>query len=230
MKSPCYSKTKYGKIRKNSIKDSETVEDLQFIHKNGNKNLILFIHGFKSDSKTWVNKNGESFPNLLKMSTEISANFDIATFDYYTKLADFYSLKVIKTGILRLIGKEGVLSLKNLSITKLGDYLRTVVDINCDNYENIIIIAHSMGGLVAKSYILKGINASSSKVKMFFSLAVPHCGSDWATYGKMLFRDHDQLIDLHPLNERVHKLNNEWIQTKNELPKTLYFLVLTIML
>jgi len=43
-----------------------------------------------------------------------------------------------------------------------------------------------MGGLVAKRFILNDIKKNStSKVKLYISLATPHSGSVLATYGKV---------------------------------------------
>ena len=70
---------------------------------------------------------------------------------------------------------------KNIKIEKLSDFLKSSIEVYCSNYENIVLIAHSMGGLISKAYILKDLEEQlNPKVKLFLSLAVPHNGSNWA--------------------------------------------------
>ncbi|WP_044893672.1 ABC-three component system protein [Bacillus alveayuensis] len=196
---------------------------IEFVSKRGNKSIILFIHGFTSGNETWQIEN-RSFPEVLLEDEKISNSFDIAYISYYTKLADF---RKIRTGInlFRVLFRQKTSYVAtNNGILSLADIVHSCISLNFDTYENIIIIAHSMGGLIAKSCILRNIElyGSAHKIKLFLSLATPHNGSNWANIGKALF-DNEQIIDLAPLSDTLDQLNRDWIKNKALLPKTIYF-------
>ena len=52
------------------------------------------------------------------------------------------------------------LPLKNNSIYKIGDLLKSYIDIIRFQYDHIFLITHSMGGLVAKSLPSRGGSAT----------------------------------------------------------------------
>lgn len=194
---------------------------IEFISKNDCKSLVLFIHGFTGSKETWRNSNGQEFPCMLLEEEGISDRFDFAYISYYTSLIDFYEVKSKTNKLKKLFNLNTGVSRKNIGIEKLGDFINSNIRYQCDSYENIIIVAHSMGGLVAKSYILNELVQSSgeSKVKLFLSLAVPHSGSDWARLGEKLFKN-VQAIDMNPLSTTLSQINREWIENQNT-PRTI---------
>jgi len=196
---------------------------IEYVVKNNNKDLILFIHGFTGDDSTWKSENFNSFSELLSDETDINNTFDIAHFSYYTKLLNLFSKA---SNISNFIKKHLSLShgklKKNISVDEISNLLRTEISVKLQNYDNIIIIAHSMGGLVAKSCIVKDFqDRVPSKIKLFISLAVPHMGAELATFGK-LFSKNLQIGDLAPLNEFVHKTNDAWLKSSLR-PEIKYF-------
>lgn len=196
---------------------------IKFISKNENKNLVLFVHGFTGSNETWINEHGQEFPRMLLEDSQIAENYDFAYITYYTTLIDMYGAKVKTNLFKRLFNIETEIARKNLGITQLGEFIQSVIQFNCESYENIIIIAHSMGGLVTKSFILNEVNKEvpSNKVKLFLSLAVPHNGTEWAKLGEKLFNN-AQAIDLKPLSPVLTQINQNWIHCKS-LPKTVCF-------
>src|SRR5690606_4256509 len=106
---------------------------------------------------------------------------------YFTKLLNLYQkAQGFGTLLKRLFTTSHGKLVKNISIEEIGDLLRTEVRFHLQNYDNIIVIAHSMGGLVTKSAIIKDIEEQqNSKIKLFVSLAVPHLGAEGATFGKL---------------------------------------------
>ncbi|MCT1399337.1 hypothetical protein M4D81_09930 [Paenibacillus sp. p3-SID867] len=196
---------------------------IKFISKNENKNLVLFVHGFTGSNETWINEHGQEFPKMLLEDSQIAENYDFAYITYYTTLIDMYGAKVKTNLFKRLFNIETEIARKNLGITQLGEFIQSVIQFNCESYENIIIIAHSMGGLVTKSFILNEVNKEvpSNKVKLFLSLAVPHNGTEWAKLGEKLFNN-AQAIDLKPLSPVLTQINQNWIHCKS-LPKTVCF-------
>ena len=194
---------------------------IEFIHDKGLRNLIIFVHGFTGDNRTWLNTQKTSFPNMILDENEINNNFDVAYFNYYTKLISLPKLNLAKRLFQSFWSKK--LTMKNIDIIELGEFLKSEIHYKCSKYDSIIIIAHSMGGLVAKSYILSEYETDKlSKVKLFLSLAVPHNGSDWASYGQVIFNN-IQISDLKPLSKTIVSLNSKWIKLGTNAPKTVYF-------
>lgn len=196
---------------------------IEFVSQNNKKNLILFIHGFCGGETTWRNGNEKSFPELLSETPEISEHFDIALFSYFTKLLNLFAKAGgVSTFIKRMFGTSHGKLAKNISLEEIGNLLRTEIRFRLQAYENIIIVAHSMGGLVAKSAITKDIeDRLPSKIKLFISLAVPHLGAEPATFGKLI-SDNLQIEELSPLNNFIHNINDLWLKTSLR-PTTKYF-------
>ncbi|WP_031463760.1 alpha/beta hydrolase [Paenibacillus polymyxa] len=124
------------------------MKQLDFIHEANNRNIILFIHGFTGGEGTWNREDMPSFPELLRDERQIAINFDIAKINYYTKLASFERFKNTYYGIKRALGFSSSVAYKNLGIKELSASLKSIIDNYCYRYENIFIVAHSMGELL----------------------------------------------------------------------------------
>lgn len=191
---------------------------INFIHNTlDKKNLIIFIHGFTGSEETWVKKDySKSLIDYLTEDKLIWSNFNIALFEYHTKLLDIFP-KAKSTFNFLIKNKTPI----NLPINELSKLLGSKIQYTCANYENIILIGHSMGGLVAKRFILDDLKKNTdSKVKLYVSLATPHSGSLIANFGKSLINN-VQTKDLAALSESITSMNNEWVQNTN-LPKRIY--------
>lgn len=196
-----------------------------YIEKNNNRNIVLFIHGFTSNNDTWVNSKGVPFPKMLLENEDIKNNFDFAYVSYDTELLNFYKVKAGISFLGRAVFGTNTVAKKSLDILQLRDYVSTTISLNCSEYENIIIVAHSMGGLVSKGYILKDLERNKfTKVKLLLSLAVPHNGSNWAAVGKNLFNKNKQVIDLEPLSKTLNELTDKWLWQEEGLPETAYLI------
>lgn len=191
---------------------------IKIIHENPEKVniIVVFIHGFIGGEETWI-KGDESKPLIDSVFIEsLKEKVDIGLFLYHTKLLEFFP-KISRIG--KLLDKKK--ATKNLPIESLSDLLSTQLKYRCTSYENIILIGHSMGGLIAKRFILDDIKKNStSKVKLYISLATPHSGSDLATYGKSIISN-CQVKDLAPLSVNINSLSQEWVQCKS-LPQRFY--------
>jgi len=196
---------------------------IELISQNHKKNLILFVHGFCGGESTWRNGNANSFPELFSEDPKISENYDVAQFSYFTKLLNLYAKAgKISTLVKRMFGTSHGKLKKNISIEEIGNLLRTEIRFRLQTYDNIVIIAHSMGGLVTKSAIIKDLEEKiPSKIKLFVSLAVPHQGAEVATFGKLI-SDNLQIEGLSPLNQFIYKINDEWLKSSLR-PTTKYF-------
>lgn len=202
------------------VKDYKMIE---FVSNENKKDLILFVHGFTGDATTWSNEIYGSFPDLLLKEDEVKDKFDIAHFVYYTKLLNLFSKT---SNVSKLVKKflnisHGKLK-KNISVDEIANLLRTEIRFKLQKYDNIVIVAHSMGGLVAKSCVVKDFQEKiPSKVKLFISLAVPHMGAELATFGKLI-SENIQIEDLAPLNKFIHETNDAWLKSSLR-PETKYF-------
>lgn len=152
--------------------------------------LILFIHGFLGGDDTWGN-----FENLLsKHEKEIFTYYDVKFFDYPTT------------------------ALKAPTIQTLANGLRTEINNRYLTYNEIILVCHSMGGLVAKQYLINEIKIhkpESLKVKKIIYYATPHLGTQLANYAKLvpnkqikqMARD-SEFIDSINTDNAVYKVEN----------------------
>jgi hypothetical protein len=196
---------------------------LNILSKSNKANVILFVHGFCGGVETWKNENGTYFYQHILKNPFVAENFDIATFDYFSK---FLETPVAASNLvekLKSLFKTSSSKLeRNIGVDELSELLRTHIRFSLDDYQNIVVIAHSMGGLITKSCIAKEVKeVGGTKIKLFISLAVPHLGADLATYGQ-LFSGHDQIRDLAPLSEVCPKLNQQWVNLSIK-PTTKYF-------
>jgi len=193
---------------------------IKIINKNSNpvNTIIVFIHGFIGNEETWVKQDGsKALIESILESSEVKENFDFGLFLYQTKLLEFFP-KLSRLN-KSLFGKRK--SVKTLPIESIAKILSTQIRYRFDEYENIVLVGHSMGGLVAKRFVLDDIaQNTTSKVKLYISLATPHSGSDLATFGRQIISN-CQVEDLAPLSDNIQKLNSEWVQCTN-LPKRFY--------
>jgi esterase/lipase len=192
--------------------------------RNNSKDLILFVHGFTGDATdTWENKNGNSFPLLLLQDSYINKNFDVASYNYFSTLLNLFAntkekYRRIKSFIRRITHKKE----RNLDITELANNLSNHLRFTLQQYDNIYVIAHSMGGLITKSLISEELKSKgSTKVKLFISLAVPHQGAELSVLGGII-SSNLQISNLNPVKEFINSLNQHWV-CLDEKPVTKYF-------
>lgn len=192
---------------------------VEWIHRDNKNSLILFIHGLNGGLDTWSFNDETSFPGLLAAEEDIVATFDIACFNYFTKFSQTYA----KTSgfLARLFGSKNKFE-KNLPTDEISELLHTEMSINLSDYERIILIAHSMGGLISKNLILNNIDHDEGyNIIGFISLAVPHSGAKLASLLSMVSKS-AQNFDLSLLSTATDNLNRRWLNCNKKLPLTRY--------
>lgn len=192
---------------------------VEWISREKKDSIILFVHGLNGGLETWNFNKEITFPKLLSADEDISTVFDVACFNYFTKFTQTYAKS---KGILARIfaGKNKIE--KNLPTDEIAELLYTEVRVTLSDYSRVIIIAHSMGGLISKNFILKNIdNEEQSKIIGFISLAVPHSGAKLASISSMV-SSNAQLVDLALLSEATDTLNRCWLNCTKRLPVTRY--------
>ncbi|WP_186267592.1 ABC-three component system protein [Burkholderia gladioli] len=196
---------------------------IEFIKNNKRNTIILFVHGFTGGKETWKNTQHGYFFDQLSKIPSIEENFDIAVFEYFTKLSSLFVEVNSTIGRLKsLFSNIQTKAKKNVSIEEISFLLGSQIRFTLAAYDSIVVVAHSMGGLVTKACILNDLRqGQTSKIKLVISLAVPHLGANLATYGKLI-SNNKQISDLAPLSELCPTMNNEWVKY-NSKPGIKYF-------
>lgn len=154
--------------------------------KANNDKLILFIHGWNGDAATtW-----RDFPNLAAGDSRL-AGYNVWSIDY-------------PTFMLR----------RNLSVTGVADFLTRHFNNTSqvfERYQEIVVVAHSMGGLVAREVaiqtVLHGRTRSFSKL---IEISVPHEGANPARLGSALRISRPLTSDMAPGSDFLRDLQTHW--------------------
>lgn len=126
-----------------------------------NKTLLVFIHGWKGDETTWRN-----FPSLACGDTSLKET-DVLVVHYPTFLVR-----------------------RSLNIITLADWIKNQLAPvkKSGSYQQIRIIAHSMGGLVAREFtLLKSTDTGTERsIDLIIEVATPHLGVPVAQVSEFL--------------------------------------------
>jgi hypothetical protein len=178
---------------------------------------VVFVHGFTGGSSTWKNKGGETFKDLLLTEEDLSEVFDMYEFEYFSKITDIFHADVIQKAISLLGFRPKVRY--NRPIKSLADELRSFIQLNLDEYESVVLIGHSMGGLICKEVILSHVRGDGPEIIGYGSIAVPHKGSLDSMLFALININSKELV---PLNAYSSDLNNRWVDKKSSLPDSIY--------
>lgn len=177
-----------------------------FLHKQSetpSDNLVILIHGLGAHDNTWTH-NGVSWKNLF-LTDDAFSSLDVAEVIYDTAhlangLLSLLGVEKLKLGRFKKGFKVGKGPYTNIEI--LARELKREIDSNkVKQYKNVILLGHSMGGLVAVRYILEEIeNNQPHNVKGMISLATPYNGSSIALYSQLIksINKHAQIPSLEP--------------------------------
>lgn len=188
---------------------------------------VVFIHGLTGGGDTWKNSKGQIFGDLL-LTSAVGPQIEVHHFDYYTRIFSIFDSAIAK----RIVGKIPLLRnisflqgriQRNQPIEQLGEQLCTWIRLQLSHLDQLMLIAHSMGGLVAKDYILNHSDDSPSTVVGFLSIAVPHKGALSAQLLQLINRNAEELV---PLNSYASRLNDEWVHKKSGALESWYVVAL----
>ncbi len=177
------------------------------IHGAGRKNILVFIHGFLGSKHSFCDNNGKWLHELALKTPALTEQYDHAFFTYETRLAGPTGIRRIAHSIL---GSTKTLK-KNLDLETLGRHLLDEVHLRCADYDCIILVCHSMGGLVAKSFLTQAPTEVLHRVAYYITLATPHCGIPSLALPKMssILRN-PQIGDLTAYGHALEKINAGW--------------------
>lgn len=165
--------------------------------------LVLFVHGLAgSPESTWAS-----------MLRALASDPALASFGY-----DCYSFP---TGLWR-----PPLGTRMPNIQELAEGLRTYIDVHYSNATKIYIVAHSLGGVVARQLIL---DCRKSNFLFPFAgvmlIASPHGGASLAALGQYLSVDHKHLAQLSEQSDIIDLIGRDWVRLKiEESLQTIYVL------
>ena len=174
------------------------------IHDPPRSRLVLFIHGLGGDEKTTWGK----FPKLIAHDPELAKHYDVASFGY-------------PTGIGR-----------GPSASEIADLLKSEIDREYSHYSDIAIIAHSLGGLIARRYIANLLEQGAPdgvelKVRRLITFATPHLGAILAVISDKIPLVGQQVKDLSIDSEFLLTLGSAWHrQLAEQKLKTRYVVAL----
>ncbi len=128
--------------------------------------VVVFVHGIFGDGQgTWENQvTKQSWPRLLSTDEALAAA-NIYVFEYDSPLLG-----------------------KTYSLSDLADQLETRVAPVLENHSRVVFVAHSMGGLITRAFLLK-YRSRATKVSMLYLLGTPSGGSFIARIADLLSRN-----------------------------------------
>lgn len=151
---------------------------------------VVFVHGiFGTTRGTWTNKDNKTFFDLIKKDPDVGSKVDIYAFGYTSEMF-----------------KEGSLDIYSAA-DKLDHYLTKD---KVWNYNTVVFVAHSMGGLVTMQLLLNK-RQRLSQVPLVVFYATPQEGSTLASIGK-LFLPNPALSQMIPDDPGgfIVGLDNNW--------------------
>lgn len=168
---------------------------------------VVFVHGLGGGYTTW-----KDFANTLHDEWIESDSFSLKYDHYYNNVKE---IPVYSFFVKSFLGK---------SIDKLSAHLDSFIRTTCKYYKNIILVCHSMGGLVARKYIIDLLNKERDlgKIKALITYATPHLGSSIANRCKTILynplsifrfaslRLLTQIKDLSRNSPLIKSINDDW--------------------
>ena len=156
--------------------------------------LIVFVHGFNSSNATaW----GE-FPSLMQKDERFE-DFNLVLYGYPTKCGSVDSIR-----------EEG---------SSLASFLNDILEGNRPNYSRIILVGHSMGGLVVMNALLNlerdHFPVLTKQDLRVVTFGTPYMGVE-NTDLLPPFCTNKQTENMVALNNGLHELGQEWNQRFNQ--------------
>lgn len=200
-----------------AYKNYELIEDVsgkKALFKNKrkkNKNLAVFVHGFTGNYlSTW----GE-FPQLLTKDPRL-LHYDFLFWGYSSTLLLPQENQLLDS-LFQLFTQFLSKHQTNQHIEIIAQGLQTELKY-LDEYDNIILIGHSLGGLVIRSYIIQNLKENKvdnqdriNKINKIILFGTPNEGLDVAN-NELLSALNNQINDVGSYNEFINTLREDWVE------------------
>jgi pimeloyl-ACP methyl ester carboxylesterase len=178
---------------------------------------VVFIHGLGGSAATW-DKDEHTFIQRLKREQKVTDRYDFFIYEYHSRMVEVTWFKRVKA---MLPGKNKKNIEFNTSIRDIATELVSVVATQLSSYDTIVLVTHSMGGLVAKNALLLMNADNQKKVKLVLSLSVPHAGSSLARNQLVKLIGSNQVPDLATFSALTNDLTGRY-SALTDKPKTIY--------
>ncbi|HKQ09274.1 MAG TPA: tetratricopeptide repeat-containing protein [Blastocatellia bacterium] len=156
---------------------------------------VIFAHGFTGGGvSTW-----DGFEPLLETDEQLGGH-DFFFWTYPTELK-------LRYAITKYFWED------DPNIETIGKGLRTLLNTYANDYERIILVGHSMGGLVIQGFILEELvnraRTHLDRITEVILYGTPSGGLKKAGWGGFL---KNQIADMDDLGPFIQKLRNGWTQ------------------
>jgi pimeloyl-ACP methyl ester carboxylesterase len=145
---------------------------------------VMFVHGLSSSPETW-----SSFERLIRADQDLTS-LEVIQFGY-------------ATGWVRLRPDTRIPDLDTIA-----GRMRTRFETLEATYRAVVIVSHSMGGLVVQNFLASMLHAGQGKrlrlIRRIVMFACPNAGSDiFRTLRGIMPVRHPQERQLRPLNDQI---------------------------
>jgi pimeloyl-ACP methyl ester carboxylesterase len=157
------------------------------------KGLVLFVHGLGGHAtKTWGN-----FASLIKNDKELGQKYAVAYYSFPTSVFGF-----------------PLFWRKFPKIQTLAKGLRTDLDTRFPEYAEVNLVCHSLGGLIARKYLIDELNTAQRalRVKKLLLFATPNTGAELAGIASLVPWGHTQISQLCRNSDLIEFLNEDWFR------------------
>jgi pimeloyl-ACP methyl ester carboxylesterase len=152
------------------------------------KPLILFIHGLGGDESTWGD-----FGHFLESDPDLQDRVDVRYYLYPSSVFRYWPIK------------------RSMKIQDMSLGLNSVISVKYHEYDNILLICHSLGGLIGKYYLCDQIKKNQElKVKGIIFFATPHTGSGFAAVADRFSFKHYHIKQLKADADILSLLAEDW--------------------
>lgn len=195
----------------------------EFSHKkeSNTNTIIVFVHGLSGSHKTWKNNWKLTIYDYLFENIRIMHDFGYAFFRYKSNIFNINSRFIYLKSFIQ--GKNEQVQ----DVDKITSILYSHLTTSGIRDKKIIFMAHSLGTIVVKKFILKYKDDTeiSNRIKLFFSFASPFYGSKLASHRSSILRHsktHKQINIMEPGSDYLKALNESWINCP-DVPSTFQF-------
>jgi len=165
-------------------------------HVEGSQSVIVFVHGLFGDAQsTWTAANGAYWPDLIAKD-KIFENYSVYVYEYSTSMAsNVFSIDETAANMRLYLDADGV-----------------------SVHKDILFIAHSMGGLVTRAYLLEN-RAAALNTRLIYFYSTPTTGSQVAAIASLISTN-PQLSKLQPMQsaDYLADLQRHWLAAAYGIP------------
>jgi pimeloyl-ACP methyl ester carboxylesterase len=159
-----------------------------------NAGVIIFVHGlFGDDTATWTNTQTKAYWPYLVRTDNAFMGYDVYVYGFPSPFGD-----------------------NSYTIDQLSDVMRVIFNnAGVSEHNDLIFLAHSMGGLVTRAFLLKN-NAFMEKTSFVYFFSTPTTGSDLANVAQLI-SDNPQTRDTSRIADNAYlgSQQSTWLSDKN---------------